>query len=42
MSLLRLTRLSASPQIHVVILCLEARLQSELLYALRAVMRYTT
>ncbi|KAF0291018.1 Sestrin [Amphibalanus amphitrite] len=31
-----------SEKIHVVILCLEARLQSELLYALRAVMRYTT
>ncbi|XP_037079760.1 sestrin homolog [Pollicipes pollicipes] len=31
-----------SEKVHVAILCLEARLQSELLYALRAVMRYTT
>jgi len=31
-----------SEKVHVTLLCLEARLQSELLYALRAVMRYTT
>ncbi|XP_037083558.1 sestrin homolog [Pollicipes pollicipes] len=31
-----------SEKVHVAILCLEARLQSELLYALRAVMCYTT